>query len=69
MVDTPEAPTIHAAKHYGSPSVFLPDNLLREARRQRGLPEGGVPEVCVLDPHRDMVSTLRRTSQFYASGL
>ncbi len=32
-----DAPTILAAKQHDAPSVFLPENLLREARRQRGL--------------------------------
>ena len=36
MGDRDEAPGILAAKTYGAPSVFRPENLLREARRQRG---------------------------------
>lgn len=40
------------------PSIFLAANLLREARRQRGQPEGEVPEVCVLDPDGDIVRYL-----------
>ena len=63
MIDKPEAPTIHGMKHYASPSVFLPENLLREARRQRTLPDAIVPAVCVLDPDGDMVRTLRRTGR------
>lgn len=39
-------------------SVFLPGNLLREARRQRGLSEGDVPAVCLLDPDGDIVRHL-----------
>ena len=35
-------------------SVFTPENLLREARRQKGLAIGTVPEVCILDPDGDM---------------
>lgn len=46
------------AKHYDSPSVFEPANLLREARRQRGLPDEPVPAVCVLDPDGDIVRHL-----------
>lgn len=53
------APSILAPKQYGAASVFRPENLLREARRQRGLPEVGVPAVCALDPDGDMVRTLR----------
>jgi hypothetical protein len=29
--------------------------LLREARRQKGLPSAAVPEVCILDPDGDIV--------------
>ena len=43
----------------GAPSVFRPENLLREARRQRGVPEVPVPEVCLLDPDGDIVRQLR----------
>jgi uridine phosphorylase len=40
-------------------SAFTPENLLREARRQKGLAAAPVPEVCVLDPDGDMVRRLR----------
>lgn len=43
------------AKHYAAPSVFTAANLLREARRQKNLPAGPVPDVCVLDPDGDIV--------------
>lgn len=42
-------------KDYDAPSVFLPENLLREARRQKQVMSGPVPEVCVLDPDGDIV--------------
>ncbi len=54
------APPIIVRKAYREPSVFLPENLLREARRQKRVPEGAVPEVCVLDPDGDIVRHLRR---------
>ena len=54
-----QAPTILAAKQHNVPSAFEPANLLREARRQRGLPDEGVPAVCALDPDGDMVRDLR----------
>ena len=41
-------------KDYTAPSVFQPENLLREARRQKGIPDGSVPEICVLDPDGDI---------------
>ena len=43
-----------------SPSVFKPAALLREARRQKGLPKVSVPPFCILDPDGDMVRTLRK---------
>jgi uridine phosphorylase len=45
---------------YAAPSVFLPQSLLREARRQKALPESVVPPVCVLDPDGDLVAYARR---------
>jgi hypothetical protein len=46
---------------HGEPSVFQPESLLREARRQRALPLGSVPAVCLLDPDGDVVRHLQRT--------
>jgi uridine phosphorylase len=48
-----------ARRDYDAPSVFLPETLLREARRQKGLIENAVPSVCVLDPDGDLVDHLR----------
>ncbi len=48
-------------KHYGRTAVFTPENLLREARRQKRVVRGRVPKVCVLDPDGDLVRHLRRT--------
>ena len=45
------------------PSVFAPEGLLREARRQRNLPDGNVPEVCLLDPDGDLVRFVQATRQ------
>src|SRR6266567_1457493 len=44
---------------YEAPSLFTPQNLLREARRQKGLPEGPVPAICVFDPDGDLVEFLQ----------
>jgi hypothetical protein len=41
---------IVALKFHHEPSVFRPENMLREARRQKGLTTSPVPHVCVLDP-------------------
>jgi len=51
-------PPILAGKHFSAPSVFEPENLLREARRQKNLPSTEVPEICILDPDGDIVRTL-----------
>ena len=48
------------AKDYAAPSAFEPANLLREARRQKGLAEAEVPAVCLLDPDGDILRALRR---------
>ena len=52
-------PSILDNKNTAAPSVFLPAALLREARRQKGLPIVDVPSVCILDPDGDMVRRLR----------
>ena len=51
-------PPILAQKHYTQPSAFTPESLLREARRQKRLPESSIPEICVLDPDGDIVRSL-----------
>jgi len=52
-----------AARQYDAPSVFQPENLLREARRQRGLPDMPVPAICALDPDGDIVRALRASGR------
>ena len=52
-------------KDYVAPSVFTVENLLREARRQKGLPLGQVPKVCVLDPDGDLVEHLHAIDRAY----
>src|ERR1700720_3436332 len=53
-------PPILRNKRPSAPSVFRPSALLREARRQKGLPGGDVPAVCILDPDGDIVRRLRK---------
>jgi uridine phosphorylase len=53
------APPILEGKDHAAPSVFRPENLLREARRQKKLSVEPVPAVCVLDPDGDLVRQLR----------
>src|SRR5207247_5952808 len=50
-------------KYYGIPSVFTPENLLREARRQKGLAFSQLPSICVLDPDGDLVDYLHATNR------
>ena len=50
-------------KQYQEPSVFTPENLLREARRQKNIGNCEVPDVCVLDPDGDLVDYLIKTKQ------
>jgi len=45
---------------HAAPSIFRPENMLREARRQKGLSSAPVPPVCVLDPDGDIVDHVRR---------
>jgi uridine phosphorylase len=45
-------------KDYDAEPVFRAANLLREARRQRNLPDVEVPEVCLLDPDGDIARHL-----------
>jgi len=52
-------PPILRGKDLAEPSVFTPEALLREARRQKGLGIGSVPAVCILDPDGDIVRYLR----------
>jgi uridine phosphorylase len=56
-------PPILAGKDFVATSVFEPENLLREARRQRNLPNAGVPEICVLDPDGDIVRMLAKAGR------
>jgi purine-nucleoside phosphorylase len=49
-------------KHYNENSVFLPENLLREARRQKNLKDCLVPKICILDPDGDIVRYLKKNS-------
>lgn len=50
-------------KFYQEESVFLPQNLLREARRQKEISDCRIPSICVLDPDGDLVQYLLRSGQ------
>ncbi len=60
---TGEWPPILRCKNHQAPSVFTPDALLREARRQKGIGAGTVPEICILDPDGDIVRHLIATNR------
>ena len=49
-----QVPPIIDHKQYDAPSVFTPDSLLREARRQKNLQSEPVPAICILDPDGDI---------------
>jgi uridine phosphorylase len=59
-------PSILDDKNIAAPSVFRPAALLREARRQKGLPAADVPAICILDPDGDMVRRLREGGEAQA---
>lgn len=45
-------------KKYKESSVFTPECLLREARRQKVISKTKIPEICLLDPDGDIVKYL-----------
>jgi len=56
-------PPILRTKRHDAPSVFQAENLLREARRQKGLIAAEVPEICLLDPDGDILRYLLESGQ------
>lgn len=60
---SPLSSPILSHKHYDLPSVFTVENMLRESRRQKSLPEESVPSICILDPDGDMVAALIASGQ------
>ena len=50
-------------KNFNESSVFQPENLLRESRRQNGIPLGKVPRICILDPDGNLVDYLKNINQ------
>lgn len=59
----PDNPPVINQKYYREQSVFKPANLLREARRQKNIPECPVSEICILDPDGDLVRYLKRVGE------
>jgi hypothetical protein len=60
-VTSDDLPPLYRPQATAEPSVFRVEALLREARRQRRLPEQPVPQVCLLDPDGDLVRHLARS--------
>lgn len=56
------------SKEHDEPSVFTPESLIQEARRQKELSEVKVPEVCVLDPDGDLVRYLMDSGEAEVEG-
>ncbi len=52
-------PPILRNKDYKRASIFTPENLLREAKRQKNIANPKVPRICLLDPDGDIVQNLR----------
>lgn len=46
-------------KNHAEQSVFRPENMLRESRRQKSLDHIKVPRVCLLDPDGDLLLALQ----------
>jgi uridine phosphorylase len=55
----PQSPLL-ARRDHDHPSVFLPEVLLHEARKQKGLDDTPVPPVCLLDSDGDIAVYVRR---------
>ena len=51
-------PPILRNKDYKRPSIFTPENLLREAKRQKNIVDHKIPRICLLDPDGDIVQNL-----------
>ena len=60
MTDSPDPDSspLFDTKEFDEPSVFTPEALLENARRQKDLPERSVPDICILDPDGDIVRQL-----------
>jgi uridine phosphorylase len=61
--DASRTPPILRGKDHQAPSVFTAEALLREARRQKGIAFGAMPEICLLDPDGDIVRYLLATDR------
>lgn len=53
-VNDDEVPPILVQKHDTQPSAFAPEDLLREALRQKRIADSGIPNICVFDLGADI---------------
>ena len=58
-----DPPPLLEAKEFDESSVFTPETLLENARRQKDLPKRPVPDICILDPDGDIVRQLTATGE------
>lgn len=63
MKTEPSDSPLFQHKYFERPAVFHPENLMRETRRQKSLPSGSMPAICILDPDGDIVAHLLRNQQ------
>ena len=59
----PDSSPLFEAKEFDESSVFSPEVLLENARRQKELPERSVPNICILDPDGDIVRQITATGE------
>lgn len=59
----PDSSPLFEAKEFNESSVFTPEALLENARRQKDLPERSVPDICILDLDGDIVGQLTATGE------
>lgn len=59
----PNSSPLFDTKEFDEPSVFTPEALLDNARRQKDLPKRSVPDICILDPDGDIVRHLTATGE------
>lgn len=65
MTDSPNSGSspLFDTKKFDEPSVFTPQALLDNARRQKDLSDQSVPNICILDPDGDIVRQLSVTGE------
>ena len=61
--ETAEMPLLSAHRNHDADSLLTPAGLLREARRQKGLADEPVPDICILDPDGDLLDHLREAER------